>query len=351
MRTQPRKLLRFAAAAVFLLLAASLPAADDGGIISIDQIQPGMKGIAYTIFSGDTVEPMDLEVIGILHNALGPKQDVILVQMHGEKVEHSGVVAGMSGSPVYFNGKLAGALSLKLGIFTKEAIGGVTPIQNIFDIQNSLPASPATLPAIPTRSSATATDGAPAAGMKIEIPADILRRAPLGAGNYLTPIETPLIATGISPEALAQFGSQFTALGMATAMGGTTASFARRREHQARRHGRDATRGWRSFAHGGLHGYGDRRRPALCLRPSTLRIRLAFASAAARPCGDDSEFRDGLDQNHEHQRRDRNAHGRSHHGGHGPARRSASDDSDGRVDFHAAIGKTFSLSKWPKCDN
>lgn len=222
MRTQPRKLLRFAAAAVFLLLAASLPAADDGGIISIDQIQPGMKGIAYTIFSGDTVEPMDLEVIGILHNALGPKQDVILVQMHGEKVEHSGVVAGMSGSPVYFNGKLAGALSLKLGIFTKEAIGGVTPIQNIFDIQNSLPASPATLPAIPTRSSATATDGAPAAGMKIEIPADILRRAPLGAGNYLTPIETPLIATGISPEALVQFGSQFTALGMATALGGTT---------------------------------------------------------------------------------------------------------------------------------
>ncbi len=222
MRTQPRKLLRFAAAAVFLLLAASLPAADDGGIISIDQIQPGMKGIAYTIFSGDTVEPMDLEVIGILHNALGPKQDVILVQMHGEKVEHSGVVAGMSGSPVYINGKLAGALSLKLGIFTKEAIGGVTPIQNIFDIQNSLPALPATLPASPTRSSATATGAAPAAGMKIEIPADILRRAPLGAGNYLTPIETPLIATGISPEALAQFGSQFTALGMATAMGGTT---------------------------------------------------------------------------------------------------------------------------------
>lgn len=224
MRTQPRKLLRLAAAAIFVLLAASLPAADDGGTISIDQIQPGMKGIAYTIFSGDVVEPMDLEVIGILHNALGPKQDVILVQMHGEKVEHSGVVAGMSGSPVYFNGKLAGALSLKLGIFTKEAIGGVTPIQNMLDIQNYLPASPATLPANPTHSSAAFTpDAAAVTTTKIEIPGDILRRAPLGAGNYLTPIETPLVATGISPEALAQFGRQFSALGMTAAMGGTTA--------------------------------------------------------------------------------------------------------------------------------
>src|SRR5271169_7248703 len=135
MRTQPRQLLRFIAAAVFLLLAASLPAADDGGIIPIDQIQPGMKGVAYTIFSGDTVEPMDLEVIGILRNALGPKQDVILVQMHGEKVEHSGVVAGMSGSPVYFDGKLAGALSLKLGVFTKEPIGGVTPIESMLEVE------------------------------------------------------------------------------------------------------------------------------------------------------------------------------------------------------------------------
>jgi len=223
MRTQPRQLLRFIAAAVFLLLAASLPAADDGGVIPIDQIHPGMKGVAYTIFSGDTVEPMDLEVIGILRNALGPKQDVILVQMHGEKVEHSGVVAGMSGSPVYFNGKLAGALSLKLGIFTKEAIGGVTPIANMYDIQNALPTAPAPFPATPTQTSGPqAFDGAAAREMKVAIPAEFSQRAPLGAGNYLTPIETPLVATGITPAALAQFGSQFAALGMETVMGGTT---------------------------------------------------------------------------------------------------------------------------------
>ena len=155
----------FLALTVVLLLTAavSLPAADDGTLtnatsltgprrmpsqdatsqgatLPIDQIQPGMKGVAYTIFSGDTVEPMDLTVIGVLHNALGPKVDVILVQLLGEKPEHSGVVAGMSGSPVFINGKLAGALSLKLGMFTKEAIGGVTPIANMYDINNALPA-------------------------------------------------------------------------------------------------------------------------------------------------------------------------------------------------------------------
>ena len=110
----------------------------------LSQIQPGMKGVAYTIFEGDEIEKMDLVVLGVLHNALGPKQDVILVQLVGEKVEHTGVVAGMSGSPVYFDGKLAGALSLKLGIFTKEAIGGVTPIENMLDVEKAAatPASP-----------------------------------------------------------------------------------------------------------------------------------------------------------------------------------------------------------------
>jgi SpoIVB peptidase S55 len=224
MRTYPRLFSRFIITAIFLFLAGSLPASDDGGTISIDQIQPGMKGIAYTIFSGDKIEPMDLEVIGILHNALGPKQDVILVQMHGEKVEHSGIVAGMSGSPVYFNGKLAGALSLKLGVFTKEAIGGVTPIASILDIQNALPGLPGALPATPTSAGGPQPfAGSTQSALRISIPADILQRAPFGAGNYLQAIETPLMSTGISPAVLGQFQSQFTALGMATALGGTDA--------------------------------------------------------------------------------------------------------------------------------
>src|SRR5258705_7182699 len=99
--------------------------------IPVDQVRPGMQGYAYTIFAGDQVEKFDLEVLGVMPNFLGPKQSIILVQLKGQKVEHTGVVAGMSGSPVYINGKLAGALSLKLGVFTKEPIAGVTPIADV----------------------------------------------------------------------------------------------------------------------------------------------------------------------------------------------------------------------------
>src|SRR5579864_7284670 len=110
---------------------AQIRASDGPQTIPVSEIKPGMKGVAYTIFEGDQVEKVDLVVLGVMQNALGPQEDVILVQLLGDKAEHNGVVAGMSGSPVYFDGKLAGAISLKLGIFTKEAIGGVTPIESM----------------------------------------------------------------------------------------------------------------------------------------------------------------------------------------------------------------------------
>ncbi|HEY8715102.1 MAG TPA: hypothetical protein VIM00_06955, partial [Candidatus Acidoferrum sp.] len=99
--------------------------------LPLSEVRVGMQGYAYTIFTGDQVERFDLEVLGVLPNFLGPTQSIILVQLKGPKVEHTGVVAGMSGSPVYLGGKLAGALSLKLGVFTKEPIAGVTPIADV----------------------------------------------------------------------------------------------------------------------------------------------------------------------------------------------------------------------------
>src|SRR6202789_1211419 len=130
--------------ALFFVIALGLSAGETATTFPLDQVHPGLKGVAYTIFTGDEVEKVDLVVLGILHDALGPKQDVILVQLLGEKAEHTGVVAGMSGSPVYFDGKLAGALSLKLGVFSKEAIGGVTPIQNMLEVEkDSASPSPA----------------------------------------------------------------------------------------------------------------------------------------------------------------------------------------------------------------
>src|SRR5256885_8839158 len=83
------------------------------------------------LFRSDQVEKFDLEVLGVMPNFLGPKQSIILVQLKGQEVERTGVVAGMSGSPVYLDGKLAGALSLKLGTFTKDPIAGVTPIADV----------------------------------------------------------------------------------------------------------------------------------------------------------------------------------------------------------------------------
>src|SRR5882762_5947829 len=124
----------FLRALCLALTVAVLPlgvAAQSTETLPLDQVQPGMQGYAYTIFAGDQVEKFDLEVLGVMPNFLGPKQSIILVQLKGQKVERTGVVAGMSGSPVYLDGKLAGALSLKLGTFTKDPIAGVTPIADV----------------------------------------------------------------------------------------------------------------------------------------------------------------------------------------------------------------------------
>jgi len=191
MPAAPRKL--FLLVLLALLAGAFWPArAGDGSpaTLPVSQIQPGMKGVAYTIFEGDRIEPMDLEVIGVLHNAIGPKLDVILVRLLGEKVQQTGVVAGMSGSPVYIDGKLVGALALKLGAFTREAIGGVTPISDMLEIEQS----PANAPKVAAISS------------RIPIPEEMTQRTAAGAGGFLVPIDTPLITTGLYPETLRMFG-------------------------------------------------------------------------------------------------------------------------------------------------
>jgi hypothetical protein len=204
-----------ALAAALLLAAASLGADGKPAILPLSEIHAGMKGVAYTIFEGDKIEPMDLEVLGVLPNALGPKQDIILVELKGAKVEHTGVVAGMSGSPVYIDGKLAGAISLKLGIFTKEAIGGVTPIENILEVGNA---------GIPAKTAAPGAGGlgSPvAAGGEIRLPEEITQHYGLSAGSFLKPIEAPLVASGFYPQTLARYAGEFAGLGMTTIEGGT----------------------------------------------------------------------------------------------------------------------------------
>src|SRR3989449_7514475 len=103
-------------------------------IMPLDQIHEGMRGTAYTVFEGTKPEPMDVEVLGVLRNVNGARGDIILVRLHGTKPEYTGVLAGMSGSPVYFDGKLAGALAFRIGEFSKEPIAGVTPISEMLEI-------------------------------------------------------------------------------------------------------------------------------------------------------------------------------------------------------------------------
>jgi SpoIVB peptidase S55 len=197
---------RFLRALCLVLAVALFPlwlAAQTNEVLPLDQVRPGMQGYAYTIFAGDQVEKFDLEVIGVMPNFLGPQQSIILVQLKGPKVERTGVVAGMSGSPVYLEGKLAGALSLKLGIFTKDPIAGVTPIADVVrpPVQGSAQQFP-----VPLDASA------------VQKPAPTFY---IPAGSSLAPIETPLVFSGFQPAALQQFAPQIQSYGFVAAQGGT----------------------------------------------------------------------------------------------------------------------------------
>jgi|HubBroStandDraft_6_1064221.scaffolds.fasta_scaffold15582_4 hypothetical protein len=206
---QPLRKLCLAILVVTLIVGPRIArATDDPATFPVSDVKPGLKGVVYTIFEGDQVEKVNLEVIGVLHNAVGPKLDIILVRLLGDKVQQTGVVAGMSGSPVYFDGKLAGALSLKLGNFTKEAIGGVTPIADMREIEQG------------PSSAAPASAGNSA---RVALPDEFATRTSAGSGQFLVPIETPLVTSGLYPETLARFGKDFSSWGMTAMAGGSAA--------------------------------------------------------------------------------------------------------------------------------
>src|SRR5437879_531434 len=212
--------LYFALAALCCLLPVCVTAAEtstDIQTISVDQIHTGMKGVAYTVFEGVKPEPMDVEVLGILKNINGPRGDIILIRLHGKKVEYTGVVAGMSGSPVYIDGKLAGALAFRIGEFSKEPIAGVTPIADMLEI-NALDKSPAeeasaVKPVVTTAGKTAAPGDATSFSDPVQ-----------NFANYLKPIETPLVFSGFSEEAVRQFAPQFASAGIVPVMGAGSVS-------------------------------------------------------------------------------------------------------------------------------
>jgi len=186
-------------------------------IMPEEQVKTGMHGVAYTVFEGVLPEAMEVEVLGVLRDMAGPQADVILVRLHGAKVEYTGVVAGMSGSPVYIDGKLVGAIAYRIGEFSKEPIAGVTPAASMLEI-DAMDKTPLTdvshnvghaQPGI-NRTAGPGLSGADEAAS--------------GYANLLKPIDTPLVFSGFSAETLRLFGKDFASAGIIPVMGAGSVS-------------------------------------------------------------------------------------------------------------------------------
>src|SRR5438270_2777558 len=98
-------------------------------------LKPGMKGYAWTVLSGTEPEAIPVEILGIYKNQWGPRQDIILGKLGGKAIR-TNVAGGMSGSPVYIDGKLVGAVALRFSVFSPDAICGITPIEYMLEIND-----------------------------------------------------------------------------------------------------------------------------------------------------------------------------------------------------------------------
>lgn len=185
-------------------------------IMPEDQVKAGMHGVAYTVFEGVKPEAMDVEILGVLRNMAGPKSDVILGRLHGQKVEYTGVVAGMSGSPVYIDGKLVGAIAYRIGEFSKEPIAGITPAATMLEI-NDMDKAPST-------DMATTLNGERREASRTSGPGPSSGDSAASYSNLLKPIETPLVFTGFSEQTLSLFSKQFASSGIVPVMGAGSVS-------------------------------------------------------------------------------------------------------------------------------
>ena len=184
-----------------LAMAAAAPT--ETKVFPLAEIHRGLRGVAYTVFEGVVPEPMEVEILGLLKNSIGPGQDLILARLHGTKPEYTGVVAGMSGSPVYIDGKLVGALSYRIGQFSKEAIAGITPIEQMLEVRDG---------AIPV-------GGGVGQKQILRSAQDDNFRGKVSGGGDMQAIETPLVFGGFSQETVERFGDRFRAMGLTPVAG------------------------------------------------------------------------------------------------------------------------------------
>jgi len=134
------------AACVVTALLCALPAPPLRGaerFMPVDEVTPGMRGTGISVFAGETRSEFQVEILGILPNAVGPRRHLILARLSGQRLAETGVMQGMSGSPVYIDGRLIGAVSYSLGAFSKEPIAGITPIADMIDATDRTTGTPA----------------------------------------------------------------------------------------------------------------------------------------------------------------------------------------------------------------
>lgn len=189
-------------------VAMERPAAGPVEILRSSEVRAGMQGVAWTVFEGTDPEPIPVDIIGLWKNAWGPRQDVILAKLGG-KAARTNVAGGMSGSPVYVDGKLIGAIALRISVFSPDAICGITPIEHMIEI-NELDAS---------QPSAQKTPQSLGERAELRPPPGLLEQA-----GALIPIETPLAFSGFRENTLREFRPIFDQMGIRAVQGGAAGS-------------------------------------------------------------------------------------------------------------------------------
>ena len=211
-------------------LVAATPQAGQtrpAGQMNADEIRPGMIGVGRTVFEGTRVEEFKVNILGVLDNIFGARRSLILARLEGGPLANAGVIAGMSGSPVYVDGRLIGAVSYSLGAFSKEPIAGITPIAEMIDAAsfgNARPAGTRVQMELPlTRENLTAAlrkalawnrpfaDGPGDA--RLEGATSVSGLAGGQLGTMLRPIATPLAMSGFEPDLADLFSSAFQTQG------------------------------------------------------------------------------------------------------------------------------------------
>jgi len=199
--------------------------------LPVTEVKEGMRGVARTVFRGSEAEEFSVEILGVVPGAIGPRQDLIIGRISGGGAERTAVFAGMSGSPVYIDGKLVGAISYSFP-FSKEAICGITPIEQMVSIfEQKLPvmAKPSTPRAVSFAELAS-TNWQPqfpvSAGESGLLSGFSQSSAMMAvAGQSFRPIATPMTFNGFTQQALDAFAAQLLSAGLipVAAVGGAAA--------------------------------------------------------------------------------------------------------------------------------